>query len=163
MSILERMRGSTDSTPMQIVLVLIVVAFIGWFSLPQAETVQVAVEVNGERVLAQEFGLRLGEAIRMEQMATGRRPDDTREAQIRAEVKDKIDLEELAKQVVAGAAGLARQDALKRLDLDALAATIAAEARGKAADEAREQLQEIVAGEVSRRRAPRLSFTVEPT
>ena len=39
MSILERMRGSTDSTPMQIILVLIVVAFIGWFSLPQAETV----------------------------------------------------------------------------------------------------------------------------
>ena len=49
MSILERMRGSTDSTPMQIILVLIVVAFIGWFSLPQAETVQVQVEVQGGR------------------------------------------------------------------------------------------------------------------
>lgn len=88
MSILERMRGSTDSTPMQIVLVLIVVAFIGWFSLPSGQTVQVAVDVNGERVLSQEFFLRLEAEKRLRMMALQRRLTDEEEASLTAEVKD---------------------------------------------------------------------------
>lgn len=58
MSIMEKMRGSTDSTPMQIVLILIVVAFVGWFALPQGEQVNVALEVDGQRILMSEFGPR---------------------------------------------------------------------------------------------------------
>lgn len=86
MSILERMRGSTDSTPMQIVLILIVVAFVGWYALPQGEKVQVAVEVNGERVLVQEFGLRYGQAERM----MGRKLDESQAAELAARVKEEI-------------------------------------------------------------------------
>lgn len=58
MSIMEKMRGSTDSTPMQIVLVLIVVAFVGWYALPEGEQVNVALEVDGQRILMSEFGPR---------------------------------------------------------------------------------------------------------
>jgi len=90
MSILERMRGSTDSTPMQIVLVLIVVAFIGWFSLPQAETVQVAVEVNGERVLRAEYGQRYYQELQAAQQQARRRFSEEEEQELQLRVKDMI-------------------------------------------------------------------------
>lgn len=90
MSILEKMRGSTDSTPMQIVLILIVVAFIGWFSLPTGQTVQVAVDVNGERVLAQEYFMRVEDEKRLRLMTTGQRLNDEQEAALQNEVKDQI-------------------------------------------------------------------------
>ncbi|MFK7930869.1 MAG: SurA N-terminal domain-containing protein, partial [Myxococcota bacterium] len=86
MSILERMRGSTDSTPMQIVLIAIVIAFVGWYALPQGEKVQVAVEVDGERVLVQEFGLRFGQAQRM----VGRKLSEEDERELEATVKAQI-------------------------------------------------------------------------
>ena len=89
MSILERMRGSTDSTPMQIILVLIVVAFIGWFSLPQAETVQVQVEVNGERVLQQEFGTRYFQELQAAQSQRGRLSEEE-EQELQLAVKNEI-------------------------------------------------------------------------
>jgi peptidyl-prolyl cis-trans isomerase D len=66
MSIMEKMRGSTDSTPMQVVLILIVVAFVGWYALPQGEQVNVALEVDGQRILMPEFGPRYNLAKALE-------------------------------------------------------------------------------------------------
>lgn len=86
MSVLERMRGSTDSTPMQIVLVLIVIAFIGWTAFPQGETVQVAVEVDGERVLFQEYGAR----YQIEEALQGGRLDDAQAEALSARVKESL-------------------------------------------------------------------------
>ena len=94
MSILEKMRGSTDSTPMQVVLVLIVVAFIGWYALPQGEKIQVALEVDGERVLQQEFGQRY---YIQEQLAGGRL-DDAAAAALANEVKQDIARELVVEQ-----------------------------------------------------------------
>lgn len=90
MSLLERMRGSTDSTPMQIVLILIVVAFVGWYALPQGEKVSVAVEVDGERVLQQEFGQRYYQEKRVLEGQSGRPLDEAGEDQLAAEVKQTV-------------------------------------------------------------------------
>lgn len=63
MGIMENMRGSTDSTFMQIVIAGIIIAFIGWFAVPQGNTVNVAFTVDGERVLQGDFG-RMAYAMR---------------------------------------------------------------------------------------------------
>jgi parvulin-like peptidyl-prolyl isomerase len=83
MSILERLRGSTDSTPMQVVLILIVLAFLGWTQLPTGQAVQVAVSVNGERVLQQEYQQRYA----IEQRYMPGKLDAEAEAELAAQVK----------------------------------------------------------------------------
>lgn len=55
MSLLERMRSGTDSTLMQIVLVLVVVSFIGWGVLPQGDQKRVVATVNGVEILQEDF------------------------------------------------------------------------------------------------------------
>ena len=90
MSLLERMRGSTDSTPMQIVLILIVVAFVGWYALPQGEKVSVAVEVDGDRVLQQQFGQRYYSEKRLREIEQRGSLDQAGEDALLAEVKMKV-------------------------------------------------------------------------
>jgi parvulin-like peptidyl-prolyl isomerase len=89
MSVMEKMRGSTDSTPMQVVLILIVIAFIGWVGLPQGESVNVALQVNGERVLMSEFGPRYHMAKALEQ-AGDRDLTDERERELMNILKQRI-------------------------------------------------------------------------
>jgi peptidyl-prolyl cis-trans isomerase D len=86
MSIMERLRSSTDSTPMQVVLILIVIAFLGWTQLPQGQTVQVAAVVNGERVLEQEFRQRFA----VEQAFQGGKLAPEAEAALVAQVKQTL-------------------------------------------------------------------------
>lgn len=89
MSIMEKMRGSTDSTPMQIVLILIVVAFIGWYALPQGEQVRVALEVDGQRILMAEYGPRFQQARAIAQMG-GRDLTEAQERQLANDLKQQI-------------------------------------------------------------------------
>ncbi|TVQ92204.1 MAG: hypothetical protein EA397_07540 [Deltaproteobacteria bacterium] len=89
MSIMEKMRGSTDSTPMQIVLILIVVAFIGWYALPQGEQVRVALEVDGQRILMSEYGPRYDQTKAIYQ-SRDQNLSDADERRIAHEVKQRI-------------------------------------------------------------------------
>ena len=89
MSLMEKLRGSTDSTPMQVVLILIVVAFVGWYALPQGEQVNVALQVDGDRILMSEFGPRYHLAKSMVESQEGDL-DDAREAEILNLVKQQM-------------------------------------------------------------------------
>ncbi|MFT7521797.1 MAG: peptidyl-prolyl cis-trans isomerase D, partial [Kiritimatiellia bacterium] len=110
MSIMEKMRGSTDSTPMQVVLVLIVIAFVGWFAVPQGDKVYVVVEVNGERVLQQDFGRRYGTEKQIREIQSGGTMDAEAEKSFAQEVKQNI-ARELVLQQAAEKMGLVVSDA----------------------------------------------------
>jgi hypothetical protein len=51
MSVLESMRSSSDSTFMQVLLVLIVISFVGWMALPQADKTVAVAQVNGVKIM----------------------------------------------------------------------------------------------------------------
>ncbi len=51
MGVLESMRSSSDSTGMQVVLVLIVISFVGWMALPQGEPTVPVAKVNGVPIM----------------------------------------------------------------------------------------------------------------
>jgi len=55
MSVLESMRSSSDSTGMQVVMVLVVVSFVFWYAVPQGDTTTVVAEVNGVRIMETEY------------------------------------------------------------------------------------------------------------
>lgn len=51
MSILESMRSGTDSTAMQVVLALVLVSFVFWYSSPSGDKSQVVAVVNGTKIM----------------------------------------------------------------------------------------------------------------
>lgn len=55
MGVMESMRSSSDSTFMQIVMVLVVLSFIGWYAVPQGDKASVVATVNGERIMDTEY------------------------------------------------------------------------------------------------------------
>ena len=55
MGVMESMRSSSDSTFMQIVMVLVVVSFIGWYATPQGESTSIIAKVNGEHIMDTEY------------------------------------------------------------------------------------------------------------
>ena len=55
MGVMESMRSSSDSTLMQIVMVLVVLSFIGWYAVPQGDKASIVATVNGERIMDTEY------------------------------------------------------------------------------------------------------------
>ncbi|MCB9678858.1 MAG: SurA N-terminal domain-containing protein [Alphaproteobacteria bacterium] len=55
MGVLESMRSSSDSTFMQVVLVLVIISFVFWYAVPQGDTTTVVATVNGERIMETEY------------------------------------------------------------------------------------------------------------
>lgn len=55
MGVLETMRSSSDSTFMQVVLVLVVVSFVGWAAVPDGDKTSVVAIVNGVRLMDTEY------------------------------------------------------------------------------------------------------------
>lgn len=52
MSILESMRSGTDSTFMQVLLAVVVVSFVFWYSTPQGDVAAERANVNGTRIMS---------------------------------------------------------------------------------------------------------------
>ena len=52
MSILESMRSGTDSTFMQVLLAVVVVSFVFWFTKPQGDLIAERANVNGTRIMS---------------------------------------------------------------------------------------------------------------
>lgn len=55
MSVLESMRSSSDSTFMQVLLVAIVISFVGWMALPQADKTVAVAKVNGVSIMDTQY------------------------------------------------------------------------------------------------------------
>ncbi|MEZ4316510.1 MAG: SurA N-terminal domain-containing protein [Myxococcota bacterium] len=55
MGVLESMRSSSDSTFMQVVMVLVIISFVFWYAVPQGDTTTVVATVNGERIMETEY------------------------------------------------------------------------------------------------------------
>ena len=80
MSILDKMRSGTDSTPMQILLAVIIIALFFWYGNPQGDTTRTVITVNGEPVRDTEYIPKYREAYARMQ-AQGFSPEQEEELQ----------------------------------------------------------------------------------
>jgi peptidyl-prolyl cis-trans isomerase D len=89
-SVLESMRSGTDSTLMQVVLVLVVVSFVFWYAAPQGDTTQVVFSVNGEEIRDIEYGRAVGQAERGEEQRLGRVLSEPEQARLRQDIREQL-------------------------------------------------------------------------
>lgn len=94
MSVLESMRSGTDSTGMQVVLALVLVSFIFWYSSPQGDTTQVVATVNGTKIM----GTDLTRRMTMEARRYDRALSDAEEAQLQEQVRQSLIEDEALRQ-----------------------------------------------------------------
>ncbi|MCB9668189.1 MAG: SurA N-terminal domain-containing protein [Alphaproteobacteria bacterium] len=55
MGVLESMRSSSDSTGMQVILVLVIISFVGWMAMPQGDKTMPVARVNGVPIMDTEY------------------------------------------------------------------------------------------------------------
>jgi peptidyl-prolyl cis-trans isomerase D len=100
MSVMSKMRSGTDSTFMQVVMGLIVVAFVGWGVAPQGDTAQNVAIVNGVGISDIEFSRFYRQRERqMEQRSS---LNDEQRGQLREQVKQSLIQEEVLLQEADG-------------------------------------------------------------
>jgi hypothetical protein len=96
MSILEKMRSSTDSTAMQIVLMIIIVAMFFWYSPTTGDTSRTVVTVNGTQIRDTEYFPKYREAYARAQQ---RGMTSDQEEQLQFRVKEELAREEVLRQI----------------------------------------------------------------
>lgn len=94
MSILESMRSGTDSTAMQVVLALVLVSFVFWYSNPAGDKSQVVATVNGTRIMDTDFG----RAYRRAEQQYERALSEAEAAQLRERVRQQLIEDEVIRQ-----------------------------------------------------------------
>ena len=86
MGLLERMRSSSDSTFMQIVMVLIILSFIGFYGQPNGDRTGVIATVNNNTILDTEYHRALREKLRTVQ----RTLSDAEQKQLGEQVRQEL-------------------------------------------------------------------------
>lgn len=86
MGLLERMRSSSDSTFIQVVMALIILSFIGFYGTPQGDRTGVVATVNGERILDVEYH----RALRDEMRQVQRTLSDAEQKQLGEQVRQSL-------------------------------------------------------------------------
>ncbi len=98
MGVLEQMRSGSDSTFMQVVVVLVIVAFVGFYVRPQGERSGVVATVNGTRIMDTERD----RMYRNELMAAERRQNrtlsDDEQKQLQEQVRQQLIEQEILAQ-----------------------------------------------------------------
>src|SRR5687768_11437713 len=89
-SILEKMRSGQDSTFMQVVLALIIVAFVGLYIRPAGDMSSVVAVVNGEKILDTTYSRRYREVARMYEAQARRTLSDAEQREIGELVKQDL-------------------------------------------------------------------------
>jgi peptidyl-prolyl cis-trans isomerase D len=86
MGLLEKMRSSSDSTFIQVVMALIILSFIGFYGQPSGDRSGVIATVNGTRILDTEYHRALREELRMVQ----RTLSDAEQKQLGEQVRQQL-------------------------------------------------------------------------
>ncbi len=94
MSILESMRSGTDSTAMQVVLALVVVSFVFWYSQPAGDKTSVIATINGTKIMDTELSRRMRIESRRYESALG----DAEMAALQERVRQSLIEDELLRQ-----------------------------------------------------------------
>ena len=90
MGILEQMRSGSDSTFMQVVLAMVVVAFVGMYVRPTGERAGLVATVNGTRIMDTELGPIYQNRVAMMERDLKRVLSDAEQKQVREEVKQAL-------------------------------------------------------------------------
>lgn len=90
MGVMESMRSSSDSTFMQIVMVLVVVSFIGWYAVPQGDKASVVATVNGSRIMDTEYRQLYSLAQARQEEIGGRALTDAEEQSLGERVRQEL-------------------------------------------------------------------------
>ncbi|MBW1880400.1 MAG: SurA N-terminal domain-containing protein, partial [Deltaproteobacteria bacterium] len=94
MSILESMRSGTDSTAMQVVLALVLVSFVFWYSSPMEDKSSVVAVVNGTKIMDTSLTRRL----RIESRRYERALSDAEAAGLQEQVRMSLIQDEVMRQ-----------------------------------------------------------------
>jgi peptidyl-prolyl cis-trans isomerase D len=89
-SILEKMRSGQDSTFTQVVMALIIVAFVSLYIQPGGDRSSVVAEVNGEKILDTTYSRRYREVARMYEAQARRTLSDAEQREIGELVKQDL-------------------------------------------------------------------------
>lgn len=90
MGLLEQMRSGTDSTGMQIMFGLVVVAFVGFYVQPQGDRAGVIATVNGERIMDTEFARSYRNELQLAERNAQRTLSDTEQKALRERVRQSL-------------------------------------------------------------------------
>ena len=90
MGVMESMRSSSDSTFMQIVMVLVVLSFIGWDAVPQGDKTSVVATVNGERIVDTEYRQLYSRVKAYQEQRTGRTLTNAEEESLGEQVRQML-------------------------------------------------------------------------
>src|SRR5688572_5378496 len=84
------MRSGQDSTFMQVVMALIIVAFVGLYIQPNGDRSSIVAVVNGEKILDTTFNRRYRDRLRMAEMQARRTLSDAEQREIGEQVKQQL-------------------------------------------------------------------------
>ncbi len=90
MGVLERFRSGSDSTFMQVVLALIIIAFIGLYVNPQGDRSGVVASVNGEKIMDTTYGRAYRNELRRIELGSGRTLSDAEQREIGESVRQQL-------------------------------------------------------------------------
>jgi peptidyl-prolyl cis-trans isomerase D len=90
MSVLERFRSGSDSTAVQVMLVLVVISFVFFYGSPGGDTQEVVMTVDGERVMSTTFYRDLEQRQRREEAQRGRALSEEEMARVNQEVRQAV-------------------------------------------------------------------------
>ncbi|MEO0606419.1 MAG: SurA N-terminal domain-containing protein, partial [Myxococcota bacterium] len=98
MGLLEQMRSSSDSTGMQVILVIVVLAFVLVYAAPQGDRSAIVAEVNGERIMDTEFNRAYQNASRAREQQLQKTLNDAERQDLQEQVKQQLIDKELLVQ-----------------------------------------------------------------
>ncbi len=98
MSILERMRGGSESTLMQLLLAAVVVSFVAFYGNPAGDKGTVVAKVNGHSIPDTEFNRQYRNYERQREAGLGRPLSEAEELTLREEVKQNVIRDEVLRQ-----------------------------------------------------------------
>lgn len=87
MGILERMRSGSDSTGMQVVVALIIVAFVGLYINPQGDRSNIVAEVDGAKIMDTTYSRAYRAELSSAEQRAGRTLSDPEQKQLAEQVK----------------------------------------------------------------------------
>ena len=90
MGVLEQMRSGSDSTFMQVILAMVVVAFVGMYMNPQGERSGIVATVNGVRIMDTEYSREYRQALARREGQSGRVLSDAEQKQLGEQVRQQL-------------------------------------------------------------------------
>lgn len=90
MSVLERMRSGSDSTFMQVVMAMIIVAFVGVYARAPGDRSGVVAVVNGSKILDTDYGRAYRNQLRMAESQSQRTLSDPEQKQLGEQVRQQL-------------------------------------------------------------------------